>query len=203
MPVAQATPRKARSSTAIMRDFSAALVQQMYYWGMDAAHSGGNVFQKCGFRKSPSPGLKGTSCYSLPWQGGEIFLHGACVGWFPEGTSGGFLFIRPLGRCYIWKGTELPVPGEWPLESIVPVNPVDDVAAFTPFLSWLLDHEEMIRREMGEAYRMVCHRRHRSLPKSRPWLAPFDGEAWLRMFLKAPARTPSAKRFSAKKHPAR
>jgi len=56
MPVAQSTPRYARSPTAIMRDLSAALVQQMFYWGMDAAHSGGNVFQKCGFRKShPAP----------------------------------------------------------------------------------------------------------------------------------------------------
>jgi hypothetical protein len=179
-----------------MRDLSAALIQQMFYWGMDAAHSGGNVFQKRGFRKSPSTGLKGTSCYSLPWQGGEIFLHGACVGWFPPGNDGGFLFIRPSGRCHIWKGRELPVPGKWPSDTLAPVNPVDHVSAFAPFLSWLLDHEETIRREMGEAYRAACHRKYRSLPKSRPWLAPADGEAWLRIFLSNPAAAPAAKRFS-------
>jgi hypothetical protein len=79
---------------------------------------------------------------------------------------------------------------------IAPVNPVDHVSAFAPFLSWLLDHEEMIRREMGEAYRAACHRKYRSLPKSSPWLAPADGEAWLRMFLRNPAAAPAAKRFS-------
>jgi hypothetical protein len=196
MSVAQATPRNARPPSSIMRDLSAALIQQMFYWGMDAAHSGGNVFQKRGFRKSESTGLKGTSCYSLPWQGGEIFLHGACVGWFPPGNDGGFLFIRPTGRCHIWQGGGLPVPGKWPRESLAPVNPADHVSAFAPFLSWLLDHEETIRREMGEAYRAACHRKYRSLPKSLPWLAPADGEAWLRLFLQAPAQAPPAKRFS-------
>lgn len=201
MSVAQATPRNARPPSAIMRDLSAALIQQMFYWGMDAAHSGGNVFQKCGFRKSASTGLKGTSCYSLPWQGGEIFLHGACVGWFPPRNDRGFLFIRPTGRCHIWKGGELPVPGNWPRDSLAPVNPADHVSAFAPFLSWLLDHEEMIRREMGEAYRAACHRKYRSLPKSSPWLAPADGEAWLRLFLQAPAQAPPAKRFHANNFP--
>lgn len=201
MSVAQATPRNARQPSALLRDLSAALIQQMFYWGMDAAHPGGNVFQKRGFRKSPSTGLKGTSCYSLPWQGGEIFLHGACVGWFPVGIRGGFFFIRPSGRCFIWEGEELPVPGKWPRESLAPVNPSDHVSAFAPFLSWLLDHEEMIRREMGEAYRAACHRKYRSLPKSRPWLAPADGEAWLRLFLEDPSRTPPAKRFHANDFP--
>jgi hypothetical protein len=203
MSVAQATPRNARPPSAIMRDLSAALIQQMFYWGMDAAHSGGNVFQKRGFRKSASTGLKGTSCYSLPWQGGEIFLHGACVGWFPAGNDGGFLFIRPSGRCHIWKGGDLPVPGKWPRDSLAPVNPADHVSAFAPFLSWLLDHEETIRREMGEAYRAACHRKYRSLPKSSPWLAPADGEAWLRMFLRNPAAAPAAKRFTSNHFPTR
>lgn len=196
MFVAQATPRNARPPSAIMRDLSAALIQQMFYWGMDAAHSGGNVFEKRGFRRSASAGLKGTSCYSLPWQGGGIFLHGACVGWFPPENEGGFLFIRPLGRCHIWKGGDLPVPGKWPRDLLAPVNPADHVSAFAPFLSWLLDHEEMIRREMGDTYRAACQRKYRSLPKSSPWLAPADGEAWLRLFLENPPQAPPAKRFS-------
>ncbi len=170
---------------------------------MDAAHPCGNMFQKRGFRKSPSAGLKGTSCYSLPWQGGEIFLHGACVGWFPADKCGGFLFIRPMGRCFIWKGTELPVPGKWPRGLLAAVDPADDAPAFAPFLSWLLDHEETVRRGVGEAYRAACHRKFRSLPKSRPWLAPADGEAWLRRFLEDSSRTPSAKHFPANHFPAR
>lgn len=196
MSVAHATPRSNRPFSAIMRDLSAALMQQMFYWGMDAAHSGGNVFQKRGFSKSPSTGLKGTSCYTLPWQGGEIFLHGACVGWFPPGKKGGFLFIRPTGRCHIWRGGELPVPGEWPMAPLAPVSATDHAPAFSAFLSWLLEHEEIVRHEMGETYRVACHRKYRTLPKSRPWLAPHDGEAWLRLFLENPAHTPPAKRFS-------
>ncbi len=116
MSVAQATSTSTRPFSAILRDLSAGLMQQMFCWGMDAAHSGGNVFQKRGFRKSPSAGLKGTSCYTLPRQRGEIFLHVACVGWFPHSEKGGFLFIRPTGRCHIWTGEELPVPGRWPIE---------------------------------------------------------------------------------------
>jgi hypothetical protein len=198
MSVAQATSRSTRPLPAIMRDLSAGMIQQMFYWGMDAAHSGGNVFQKNGFSKSPSTGLQGTSCYSLSWQGGGIYLHGACVGWFPAEKLGGFLFIRPAGRCFIWQGHELPVPGEWPPESLAPVSLSDDAHSFAPFLSWLLAHEENVRREVGVTYRAACHRKYRSLPKSRPWLAPADGEAWLRMFLQDPAHTPAAKRFSAK-----
>jgi hypothetical protein len=196
MSVAQATSRSTRPFSAILRDLSAALMQQMFYWGMDAAHPGGNVFQKSGFRKSPSTGLKGTSCYKLPWQGGEIFLHGACVGWFPPGKAVGFLFIRPTGRCHIWTGGELPVPGRWPVELLAPVNATEHARAFSAFLTWLLEHEETVRREMGGAYRAACHRKYRTLPKSRHWLAPADGEAWLRLFLENPARTPPAKRFA-------
>ncbi len=116
MSVAQATPPSTRPFSAILRDFSAALVQQMFYWGMDAAHSGGNIFQKRGFCKSPSSGLKGTSCYSLPWEGGEIFLTGSCVGWFPKGVSGGggSSFGREAG---VLSGREMsclcPASGPW------------------------------------------------------------------------------------------
>jgi len=186
----------AAASSAILRDLSGALMQQMFFWGMDAASSHGNLFQKKGFRKTPSPGLQGTSCYSLPWQEGEIFLHGACVGWFSETTGQGFMFIRPSGKCFIWEDGAPPIPGDWPAEKLSPVNLSEDFPTYSPFISWLLDHEAWVNAEMGTPYRHNSYRKYKSLSKSRPWLSPDQVVSWLDLFLDNPSQTPRAKRFS-------
>lgn len=171
-------------------------MQQMFFWGMDAASTYGNLFVKRGFHKTPSPGLQGTSCYALPWQEGEIFLHGACVGWFSEASEQGFLFIRPLGKCFIWEDSQPPIPGGWPAEKLSPVDIADDSATFTPFISWLLDHEAWVAAEMGSAYRSECYRKYKTLSKSRPWLTPDHVVSWLNLFLDDPTQTTRAKRFA-------
>ena len=65
----------------LLRDLTAGLKQQMFFWGRDVVHPDGNLLVRQGFSKSPSAGLQGTSCYGLDWQGGRIELHGACAGW--------------------------------------------------------------------------------------------------------------------------
>lgn len=182
--------------SSLFRDLSAAFMQQMFFWGMDAAFPTGNLFQDRGFTKSPSPGLKGTSCYSLPWQDGSIFLHGSCVGWIPESGRAGFIFIRPKGKCFLWHGEKPPIPGKWPKENLSTPNLVDDLPTVTPFLSWWLDHEAWISGEMGSAYRTNCHRKYKSLPKSKPWLTPAAATAWLNLLMENPATTPRAKHFA-------
>lgn len=54
----------------------------------------------------------------------------------------------------------------------------DDLPAITTFLSWWIDHEAWISAEMGSVYREICHRKYKSLPKSKPWLPPSDATAW-------------------------
>ncbi len=192
--VAPASP--CNSQSRVLRELSAAFMQQMFFWGMDAACSSGNVFQKRGFTKTPSAGLKGTSCYSLPWQNGTIFLHGSCVGWIPESGEAGFVFIRPKAKCFLWHGRKPPIPGEWPAENLSTPDIVGGFPAVTPFLSWWLDHEEWVRGKMGSAYRINCHRKYKSLPKSKPWLVPDDATAWLQLFMENPAAAPRSKHFS-------
>jgi len=179
-----------------LRDLSAAFMQQMFFWGMDAALPAGNLFVKRGFTKTPSPGLKGTSCYSLPWNGGEIFLHGACVGWIPPDGKAGFIFIRPKGKCLRWIGIQSPVPGKWPSGKLATLCLSDDLPAISTFLAWWLDHEAWITGEMGSVYRTNCFRKYKTLPKSKLWLAPADGIAWLDLLMENPATAPRAKRFS-------
>ena len=183
-------------ASCILRDLSAAFMQQMFFWGMDAALSSGNLFQKRGFTKTPSAGLKGTSCYSLCWQNGEIFLHGACVGWIPGNGTPGSIFIRPKGKCFLWHGHKPPIPGEWPLGDLSTPDLEDDFPSIHPFLSWWLEHETWVSAEMGSAYRTDCHRKYKSLPKSKPWLSPANATAWLHLLLENPTATPRAKRFS-------
>ncbi|WP_411827628.1 hypothetical protein [Luteolibacter sp. AS25] len=183
-------------STALLRDLAAAFTQQMFFWGMDASVSSGNLFQKSGFQKSPSLGLKGTSCYSLPWQGGSIFLHGSCVGWLPGAGSPGLMFIRNTGKCFLWQGLEPPIPGKWPKELISSVDLFEDILVLTPFLEWWLEHEAWVSAEMGSAYRTNCYRSYKSLSKSKPWLTPENSVAWLHLLLENPGKVSRAKNFS-------
>jgi hypothetical protein len=195
-PLQNATQGNKISSSCILRDLSAAFMQQMFFWGMDAASPFGNLFVKRGFTKFASPGLKGTSCYSLPWEQGQIFLHGACVGWIPNEGSTGLIFIRPKGKCFRWMDEKPPVPGNWPSGKMAAPSLSDDLPAITAFLSWWLDHEAWISAEMGSVYRENCHRKYKSLPKSKPWLAPSDATAWLTLLMEKPADTPRAKRLT-------
>lgn len=182
-------------STPILKDLGKAMMQQIFFWGMDASSSRGNLFETSGFRKTRSTGLQGTSCYSLPYNDGEIFLHGACAGWISKNTRQSFLFIRSKGKCFIWKDGTPPVPGEWPNEKLSPVSLVDDNSTYSSFISWVLDHETWITSKMGTSYRQRCYRKYKSLPKSQPWLSPELVTLWLKLFLQNPAQTPRAKHF--------
>jgi len=183
------------SATANIRDLNAAFNQQMFFWGMDAAISSGNLFQKSGFTKTPSPGLKGTSCYSYPWQNGEIFLHGACVGYIPKNGDPGFIYIRPANKCFLWHDTQPPIPGEWDKEKLSNAKLVEDFSFMSPFLDWWLHHEACVAAEMGSAYRANCYRNYKSLSKSKPWLPPTDAIAWLSMLIENSCNTPRPKHF--------
>ena len=48
----------------LLKDCANGFYQQMYFLGKDVIHPRGNQLQAYGFVKSPSKGLKGTSCYT-------------------------------------------------------------------------------------------------------------------------------------------
>lgn len=180
--------------TLAFGDFAHGMRQQMFFWGRDAIHPGGNLFVHHGFRKRPSTGLQGASCYSLDWQGGVIELHGSHAGWI--GPDGGFLFIRPLGRCVRWRAATLPVPGDWqPHHYDTRVGAALHALA-VPFMNWWLAHEAHVANIAGPAYRGACHRQFKKLPKTRPWLAPNEATRWITHLRNHPESLPRARRFS-------
>ncbi len=187
--------RDASRFGGLLRDLAAGLRQQMFFWGRDVVHPSGNLLLAQGFAKAKSAGLQGTSCYGLDWQGGRMELHGACAGWY--GPEGGFVFIRPHGRCHAWRGGGPPVPGEWPAELLEDAEPVRLHALAGPFLDWWLDSERRIDNLLGGSYRDSCYRHFRRLPKSKPWLPPAGAVKWVERFRKDPASLPRARRFAA------
>ncbi len=178
----------------LLRDFTAGLKQQMFYWGRDVMHPTGNLLVGQGFAKAKSDGLQGTSCYRFDWQGGCIELHGACAGWY--GPEGGFIFVRPHGKCFAWGSDRPPVPGEWPVELLGEPGPREVRELALPFLDWWLGSERWIERRLGPGYRAACHRQFKHLPRSKPWLPPAAADTWLRRFRENPAGLDRWKRFS-------
>ena len=168
--------------------------QQMYFWGKDVVHPEGNLFVRTGFEKQASTGLQGTSCYRLPWQGGAIELHGSYAGWL--GKEEGMLFVRPLGRCVRWLGSEPPVPGKWPRERYVSKADALLHAAARPFLSWWLAHENEVLQLTGSAHRESCYKSYKNLPRSRAWLSPDLTLRWITGLRDHPYELPRARRFA-------
>ena len=109
--MAIASPRKPIVAPYFLRDLSEGIQQLMYFWGLDVIHPEGNFLIEQGFDRSPSKGIKGTSCYRCSWQNGYIELYGSCAGWY--GCGNGFAFIRPKRRCFIWLSDAMtPIPGD-------------------------------------------------------------------------------------------
>jgi hypothetical protein len=181
--------------SALMRDLASGLGQQMFFWGRDASYQAENLLVRNGFTKRASSGLQGTSCYSLPWRDGVIELHGSHAGWF--GNGGGFLFVRPLGRCVRWLEETSPVPGTWPCECYDPTPDAKMHALAVPFLDWWLEHERALARFAGVRYRQVCFRQFKKLPKTRAWLAPQQAVRWITALRDEPQTLLRAKRFDA------
>jgi hypothetical protein len=162
-----------------LRDLSEGLQQQMFFWGQDVQRPTGNFLKEQGFERGPSKGAKGTSCYRLPWQGGHVELYGACVGWY--GAEGGFTFIRPRRRCFIWEsGEETPVPGAWQVGLLKPASGRELYEASVPFLDWLLAYEDAVLARFGSAYRDENYLSYRKVPKAKQWVEPAAALQWFR-----------------------
>ncbi len=176
---------------ALLRDFTALLGQQMYFWGRDVIHPSGNLLCKDGFERRKSEGLKGTSCYRKRLdRGGFIELHGACVGHYvpADETNSSFLYIRNRERCFLYSGSLPPAPGTYAAESLR-TSPLPELYfASLRFLNWWLDYEEWISKQAALHWRDKNYAAFSSLPASRPSLRPAEAIQWLSEYRSNPAK---------------
>ena len=164
----------------ILSDAARGIAQQMVFWGHDVRHPAGNALVRFGLERSPSPGLTGTSCYSMPWENGMIELHGAVASWTPPPGGTGSAFFRDLGCIALWQGRTAPVPGH---EDGVTGTVEERWLAFQPFLRWLLGYEQWIHETHGFGWRTGGWRALKRLPKGRPWLPPALALKWWELAL--------------------
>ena len=181
------------------RDLSDGLQQQMFFWGRDVLRPTGNFLTAQGFVRSPSPGLKGTSCYRLPWQGGLVELYGSCAGWY--GPEGGFTFYRARRRCYLWtSGTETPIPGQWQKELFESGTDRELYHAALPFLDWLIAYEHAVLARFGLAYRAENFRQYRKVPKAKQWVEPSAALQWFQCLRDSPGELLRPKQYAQAVH---
>lgn len=162
-------------SPVVLADAAGGLAQQMVFWGHDVRHAGGNSLVRFGMKRSPSPGLKGTSCYAMPWDEGRIELHGAVASWTPGVPGSGCVFSRDRARIELWNGAHAPVLGR---EHGSGGTPDERFAAFQPFLRWLISYEQWILETHGPDWRAGCWRALKHLPKAKTWLPPVLALRW-------------------------
>ncbi len=165
----------------MLRDFTDALGQQMFFWGRDVIHSDGNLLCAYGLERRKSEGLDGTSCYRMLCEDGLVELHGACAGLYAADRPG-FLYIRNRKRCFLYHATEPPAPGFY-AEDFLEREPLVQLQTESRrFLKWWLAYEAWIDEVTSPGYRDKCHRAFRSLPLSRSWLAPGLAREWLERY---------------------
>jgi hypothetical protein len=162
-------------SSVCLNDAARGLTQQMVFWGHDVRHPDGNSLVRFGLARSPSPGLTGTSCYSMSWENGRIELHGAVASWTPELPGNGSIFCRDRARIDLWTGNQAPIPGR---QHGFAGSPEARWSGFLPMLRWLIAYESWVQEKLGPDWRAGCWRAIKRLPKGKPWLPPQLATEW-------------------------
>ena len=185
--------------SCFQRDLSDGLQQQMFFWGQDVLRPTGNFLGEQGFERSQSRGAKGTSCYRLEWQNGHVELYGACAGWY--GQAGGFTFIRPRRRCYLWNSVEeTPTPGAWQKAFLGSATKSELYTAAIPFLDWLISYERAVLEGFGRSYRRENFRKYRKVPKAKQWVEPSAALQWFECLRDSPSELQRPKYYSQRIH---
>jgi len=175
--------------TVALSDAAKGLAQQMVFWGKDVLHPEGNALVRFGFSRQPSPGLQGTSCYAMPWEGGMIELHGAVASWVSHGDCPGCIFCRRRRTILLWNNGEAPIPGEEAGDSGTSETRWQ---AFQPFLRWLIAYENWTAETLGIDWRAANWKALRRLPTGKVWLHPPVALKWWSLALTGDPPRPSA-----------
>jgi hypothetical protein len=162
-------------SAVCLSDAARGLAQQMVWWGHDVRHPSGNALLAYGMERRPSTGLTGTSCYSVPWRGGRVELHGAVASWTGPVGATGCLFSRERGRLDLWPEDRAPVPGR---EFGVTGSAAERWRAGGPLIAWVVDYENWVRETLGSGWRAGCWQAVKRLPKGKVWLPPVAALQW-------------------------
>lgn len=181
-----------------LKDVATGLYLQMYYWGRDVLHPGGNLLVEHGFRRIAKEGAHGTSRYQRELEGGILELHGHLAGWYPaEGGGPGMIFVRQRRVCQLC-GEVLPVRADQ----------VDEARIWTPagssewaqlarvtgtVLKWLVEYEAWVDSQLGSCHRAAQYREYQMLPKRHWWLPPEAARNWYAAFAAEAGAVPRAR----------
>ncbi len=170
---------QSQSYYKLLKKATQGLSQQMIMWGHDVKHPEGNALQRYGLQRDPSAILKGTSSYSMQWEGGRVLLHGALASWHSEHEpeQSGIIYCRKLKRINLWCEMRSPVPG---IDKGSHASEQRRWEALQPLLRWLIDYEEWALSNLGSDWRMKTWTAQKSLLHNDPWLRPAEALAWWR-----------------------
>ncbi|MEM0913457.1 MAG: hypothetical protein AAGK09_02490 [Planctomycetota bacterium] len=171
----------ARTLRPLLRDCAAGFYQEMFFLGKDILHGRGNQLVEFGFVRTPSKGLKGTSCYTLEAKSGAIDLYGSCASFYSASSS--VAFIRPRSRFYHWLPEKRCVAGLWTDRDLGSGAPERLFENAKPLLRWWLEYERWIADRFGDAYRDACFDEWRTVNKQKSWLSPREARQWLEQLL--------------------
>ena len=184
----------APDSIGLLNDFAKALGQQLYFWGCDVVHPGGNLLCEFGLERQKKEGVTGSSCYRIQYKSDIIELHSLCVGRYSKNNAS-FLYTRKYHRCWIYEDSKPPLPGFYD-EKLIKKKPIQEIElAGRRFLEWWLEYEAWIATKKSPAYRNKCYRSFRKLPQSKSWLQPDDAIAWLQHYMDSPSSLQRAKNW--------
>jgi len=178
--VLQAPPER-KALKLLLKDCAEGLYQQMYFLGKDVRHACGNQLTQYGFVKTPSQGLKGTSCYTLEMGSVTIELYGSCACCYSDASS--VAFLRPRSRMYHWLPEGRCVAGLWTQDDLDAGTPESLFQAATPLLRWWLEYEQWILERFGATYREGCFKEWKKVNKHKSWLPPEEALQWVECFL--------------------
>jgi len=170
----------------------------MFFFGKDVIHPAGNQLIQYGFKKSPSQGLKGTSCYGLRTNKHLIELYGSCAGIYSDNSQ--LVFIRERCRFYHWLPEHHLIAGQWTLDDVQATNPERIFTDLIPLLKWWVEYESLIQDSFGPKYRELCYKEWAKI-KSRPcWLKPDIATEWIKQFLEKQDQMLRPKKFLQSRH---
>ena len=191
----------------ILRDLTDGLAQQMYFWGSDVTHPGGNGLRRAGLERiarldsGGEGGGEGTSRYHIGREGGRIELHGFCAGWRPHDPEAeGALYIRREHRIFMTSGETNP--GRYDMRRLRSGTVGEILSTMGPFLRWWADYEEWAAETFGSDWRQSCWRGYLKLRPHRPWFPPGEGLQWLRGFIAAPCTAERPRNILRSRRPA-
>lgn len=177
----------------LLKSCAQGFYQQMYFWGKDVLHPNGNQLEAYGFKKSPSKGLKGTSCYTYTSDLYTIELYGSCAGYYSSTTQA--VFLRNRCKFYEWLPTHPLIAGHWSRHDLEWRDPQSTFQSIQPLLHWWITYEQWIAERFESSYRQRCFTEWKKAKGKFIWLPPSLAVEWVSAFLQQKDRHTQPKHF--------